>query len=113
MSFSRQTKRTARKEHKCWLCGKTIVKGEKYLDLAWMWDGEFGHESECMECKPAKLEFSNSYYADEGYGPDVMAEWWQTEKCMGCKYYLENGDCEKSDMTHYMRCENFEKEETK
>ena len=135
MSFYRDTIRTARKEHKCDLCHGLIHKGEKYHDKACNAandDNEIYYGKECMPCQPVIQEFMKSSYADEGYCDEWMHEWWRDEKCYNCKnkYFDCEPDCncgdpEKcsdktkhdtckagdtcDDMTHYCRCEKFEK----
>ena len=41
IDFGRNEWRTARKPHKCYLCGKEIQKGERYYYADGMADGEF------------------------------------------------------------------------
>lgn len=129
MSFYRDTVRTARREHKCELCGAVIQKGEKYHDKAGndpdMWDSK-----ECEKCQPVLDEFANSEHYDrsEGYCDEWIQEWWRDYKCDTCKNRLlpcdpdgcdsvsecgnyKDGKCEDAfcdDMTHYCRCEKFE-----
>jgi len=140
MSFYRNTTRTARKEHKCELCDGTILRGEKYHDKAGNQDGDLWTSKECEKCQPVIVEFMSSGYADDGYCDEYIRDWWREEICCFCKHeYLpckpdsdcitdfidEDGHCEKltpyltckagdtcDDMTHYCRCEKFEKEET-
>ncbi|MEA4805110.1 hypothetical protein [Acetobacterium wieringae] len=132
MSFYRDTVRTARKEHKCNLCGAIIRKGEKYHDKAGndpdMWDSK-----ECEKCQPVLNEFCSSDHYDrsEGYCEEWIQEWWLDEKCYACKHRYpvckpdascgnpktcseinKHGRCTGGDtcddMTHYCRCEKFE-----
>ncbi|MBC3798485.1 hypothetical protein [Acetobacterium tundrae] len=130
MSFYRDTVRTARKEHKCELCGAIIQKGEKYHDKAGNELGDIGYTKECEKCQPVLEEFCNSEYYErgEGYTEDWIQEWWIDYKCDICKYKYQlcepdgvcenkclrknvTGTCEYNtcdEMTHYCRCENFE-----
>lgn len=134
MSFYRDTVRTARKEHKCDLCGVTIQKGEKYHDKAGN-DPDMWGSKECDKCQSVLDDFCSSDYYDrsEGYCAEWVQEWWRDYKCPDCKHeYPEckpDNDCECSDpkdcdvldgygrcqggdscdeMTHYCRCEKFE-----
>lgn len=134
MSFYRDTMRTARKDHKCDLCGAIIQKGEKYHDKAGN-DPDMWSSKECEKCQPVIDEYfdSNSSYRDEGYCADWLHDWWRDYKCPECKYEYPkcnpDADCECSDpedcdvldkygrcqggdscdeMTHYCRCEKFE-----
>ena len=138
MSFYRDTIRTARKEHKCGICHGVIKIGEKYHDKAGKHDGDLWHGKECEPCQPVIDEFNESDCADEGYCDEYIQEWWREEKCPVCKHYWlpcepdevclkqlikPNGSCPErtkyntceagdicGDMTHYCRCEKFEKE---
>ena len=137
MSFYRDTVRTARKEHKCYLCGAIIQKGEKYHDKAGNEFGDVFHAKECEICQLVIDEFCNSelYDRSDGYCADWLQDWWRDYKCPDCKHeYPEckpDNDCECNDpkdcdvldgygrcqggdscddMTHYCRCEKFEME---
>ena len=63
MSFYRDTVRTARKEHKCDLCGVTIQKGEKYHDKAGN-DPDMWGSKECDKCQSVLDDFCSSDYYD-------------------------------------------------
>jgi len=135
MSFYRDTVRTARKEHKCELCGAIIRKGEKYHDKAGNEFGDVVCLKECEKCQLVIYEYfnSNSNYMDEGYCADWLNDWWRDYKCYDCKHeypeckpdddcecdyfkdckYSDNiGRCHGGDscdeMTHFCRCEKFE-----
>lgn len=117
MSFYRDTVRTARKEHKCELCGAIVRKGEKYHDKAGNEFGDVVCSKECEKCQSVIDEYfnSNSNYRDEGYCADWLRDWWRDYKCDDCKHIQQvdngNGNPEYSrcdEMTHYCRCENFE-----
>lgn len=137
MSFYRDTIRTARKEHKCELCGAVIKKGEKYHDKAGS-ENDMWWTKECVKCQPVIGEYMESdiYDRSEGYCGDWIHEWWRDEKCYICKNYYPlckpDSDCDCSDpkdcdvidkhgrctgddtcdeMTHLCRCEKFEVEE--
>ena len=133
MSFYRDTIRTARKEHKCSLCGAVIHIGEKYHDKA---GNDCNDDSilyvgkECFACQPLIDEFFASGSGDYGYNADNLYKWWRDVKCYDCKHHwppckplpacqipcsnLKNGRCiggdTCDDMTHYCRCEKFEQE---
>lgn len=65
--------RTARAEHKCGCCGRTIRKGERYrrgvgLDgTAWTW-------KECAHCDVLARHVCDAYDLDE-YDPDSIADY--------------------------------------
>lgn len=136
MSFYRDTVRTARKEHKCELCGAIIQKGEKYHDKAGNEFGDVVCSKECEKCQPVIDEYLNYEHTDrnEGYCADWIQEWWRDYKCDFCKNVLQecdpdecdcdslaecggykNGKCTElehcDEMTHYCRCEKFEVKE--
>jgi hypothetical protein len=133
MSFYRDTVRTARKEHKCGLCGAIIKKGEKYHDKAGNELGDIFYVKECEKCQPVIDEFCSSdhYERSEGYCEEWIQEWWRDVKCYECKHRYpicepdkscgdpktcdeinKYGQCTGGDtcdkMTHYCRCEKFE-----
>lgn len=92
---------------------------------------------ECMACQPIIREFMQSDNSDEGYCDEYIQEWWHNVMCYDCKhrwllcmpdenckkdFQFEDGKCpEKTkygtcnagdtcdDMTHYCRCEKYEK----
>jgi len=109
MSFYRDTLRKARKTHRCELCRAVILIGEKYHDKAGNQDGDIWTFKECEKCQPVIIEFMDSFRVDDGYCDDFIRDWWMEEKCHKCKHISED-DCE---MTHYCRCEKFEKVEVK
>lgn len=49
-AVSSKITRTARKEHKCYECGSTINKGEKYEVHNGCWDGEWRSYKWCGAC---------------------------------------------------------------
>jgi hypothetical protein len=42
--------RKARKEHKCYECGRVIQRGEKYRNESGIWDGDPRRYKTCSEC---------------------------------------------------------------
>lgn len=42
--------RRARKDHRCFECGRTIAKGETYRYEAWLWEGDFDTAKVCQHC---------------------------------------------------------------
>ena len=51
--FWNETRRTARKTHKCSDCGRKIRPGERYRTVATKWDGNFSMTKECAHCEAA------------------------------------------------------------
>lgn len=45
-----ERKRKARKDHKCYECGRRIRKGEKYTVVTGCWDGTFDEFKMCNYC---------------------------------------------------------------
>lgn len=91
MSFYRDTIRTARKEHKCWVCHGVIKAGEKYHDKAGNSandENEIFSGKECMACQPIIQEFLDSDHHDsyEGYCDEYIQEWWHDVMCYECKH---------------------------
>lgn len=133
MSFYRDTVRTARKEHKCNLCGAIIRKCEEYHDKAGNEFGDIFYAKECEKCQPVLDEFCSSDHYDrsEGYCEEWIQSWWMDEKCFACKHRYpvckpdascgDRKTCSEinkydrctggdtcDEMTHYCRCEKFE-----
>lgn len=51
--FAVLTKPRARKWHRCDLCGRSIVVGERYFRYTSKWDGEFYSGARCVGCNQA------------------------------------------------------------
>jgi len=139
MSFQKEKKYKANKDHVCDICNGTIKKGTGYIRKTVNADGDgFCEFKECMGCQKVISEYCNSKEYDqcEGYSSEYIQEWWMDVKCNNCKYkYLPceqvegagcpTGDCEKcdyytrygtcrggdtcSEMTRYSWCEKYEK----
>ncbi len=120
---------TARKKHRCEVCGTTIEPGQKYVKKAGVHDGDFWNTSECPECQPIIHEFCSTDYGDDGYHGDYINEWWRDEKCPNCKKYYppcepdgscpvdcgdrtKDGKCCAGDtcdeMTRFVWCEKYD-----
>lgn len=72
--------RTARKEHWCELCRRTIRPGEQYERQTNIYDGRLYDFKTCAHCReliahaPASLQ-EDIDWADEGYSQDTILEW--------------------------------------
>lgn len=51
----------ARKEHRCHMCGKLILKGEEYNNGSGRWDGFFCGTDLCLVCKAASDKYELFY----------------------------------------------------
>lgn len=74
MTHYATTTPTARREHRCILCGRTIRPGEKYLrgagmdgSSAWTW-------KECAHCDAIR-DLARCDAGDDEYGDELIAEW--------------------------------------
>ena len=56
MKILHTTTPKARKEHKCQVCGKSICKGEKYLNIAYSQDGKLMSRKTHLDCCEEKKE---------------------------------------------------------
>ena len=54
--FSRNEIRTAKKEHKCCECKRTIIPGEKYEYTVGKWGGLIGVYKTCNDCLSVRKE---------------------------------------------------------
>lgn len=72
---------TARKEHECLECGRTIQPGEKYERAGGKCEGEFWSAAVCLECeeiaKAVVCGFRAYGYLWEGINNEVFPEWAQ------------------------------------
>ena len=67
--FNDTTYPTARVEHCCEECGRTIDKGERYSRTAAVWWGEFFTNVACLHCAIARfiVRAGCDYYYNEGF----------------------------------------------
>lgn len=54
--------RTARKEHKCCECQRTITQGEKYHYISGLWDGSWDHYKTCEQCFAIARDYACNCY---------------------------------------------------
>lgn len=61
---------TARTEHRCEECGRTIAKGERYSRTASVWESEFFTNVACLHCAIARfiVDAGCDYYGEQFYG---------------------------------------------
>lgn len=55
-----ETKRKARKDHKCCECHSVIPKGDSYIYASGIWDGEPNSYKTCSICDDARREYIQS-----------------------------------------------------
>lgn len=51
------TMRKARKEHKCYECGDTILPGDLYENVRGLWDGAWSEYKTCRVCTAIRRDF--------------------------------------------------------
>lgn len=56
--FWRETRRTARKSHKCDCCGVTILPGRKYVVVSSAFEGIASSNKKCLWCDKAISRFA-------------------------------------------------------
>ena len=82
--FCSASTRTARKEHTCCECGKTIQSGERYERSAGKTDGDIWTFSTCLIC----AEIANAFYCGARYYGgilwDEMQDYAFAEMTTGC-----------------------------
>jgi hypothetical protein len=49
-TFTNIREQTARKEHRCYGCGGGVEKGEKYISLVGVYEGDFVAIKYCLTC---------------------------------------------------------------
>lgn len=55
--FASVKKVTARKEHQCCECDRTILKGETYEYVSGVWSGKFSTYKTCLRCIEVREKF--------------------------------------------------------
>jgi len=95
--FQAQRTLTARKPHKCFLCGADISTGEKYVRYSGKYDGDFFDQCFHTDCIYLLDKFCREQQ-DEEYSPDWVADWISDRVCYSCG---EKEDCEEN----CFRCE--------
>lgn len=98
MEFSRAAKYTAKKPHKCSLCGEQILDGEKYERYTGKYDGDFFDQCFHRSCAALIDKFARDQQENE-YDPDWVSDWLYGRVCYDC---LQKDDCEKN----VFRCRN-------
>jgi len=74
----RSARPTARKAHRCDLCGSRIEPGETYDRQTNIYDGHLYDWLTCQPCLPvfgAVITWLDGYWDDEGVGVDQADEW--------------------------------------
>ena len=75
--------RTARKEHRCGECYRTIMPGEKYEYVSGIWEGRPDNYKTCMDCLSLRETFFDSwiymnlwddFYNEFNYAVSVVPE---------------------------------------
>ena len=77
----------------------------------------FGFRKECANCHDAIVDYTydGDYDNGDGLDTDWLREFWLESKCRKCtNWNKEDEECNKDDMTHNIRCDNYlESEVTK
>lgn len=69
------TSPTARKQHRCETCGRSIEAGEKYRRYDGIYDGRACTWKNCDHCSALMSVFDLYDIYDEGIGSDEVSEW--------------------------------------
>ncbi|MDR0905782.1 MAG: hypothetical protein LBN00_06375 [Oscillospiraceae bacterium] len=92
---------TAKKEHKCELCGEAVQKGTRYRVRIGTFDGDFFTEKLHLECAGVLDDFVNDQDLidlESGYDYSNVGDWWRSVKCEKCKKRFDIceqlGECE-------------------
>lgn len=86
--FNCTTKPTARVEHKCEECGRTIAPGEIYERTAAVWEGEFFTSVACAHCGAARRIVNT---ADDCYSEGYYGGLWEWLDELGFEFEAETG----------------------
>lgn len=90
--FQTQRTLTARKPHKCFLCGADIQIGEKYVRYSGKYDGDFFDQCFHTDCVYLLDKFCREQ-RDEEYSPDWVTDWISDRVCYSCE---KKEDCEEN-----------------
>lgn len=77
-TFWSETRRQARKNHRCYECGRDIVRGEKYLEVCYMAYGEGWYRNRrCQHCEVGVQWLNNECggYLSGGVQQDLQDHW--------------------------------------
>jgi hypothetical protein len=83
LEFMTERIHTARKYYFCFLCGKRIVPGEKYVRSSGKYDGEMFDDKLHPLCKDTIRKYCFDMDKHE-YTPDSVMEWLQESVCFDC-----------------------------
>jgi hypothetical protein len=114
MSFSREFRHKARKQHVCSGCGFPIEKGDIYSGFCGVSDGEFFIEKLHKDCYEIFCELFQDFDDDE-WSWNEMSEEWREYKCCKCdrKESCDEDEVEGA-MDKWFWCTHFKaKEEEK
>jgi hypothetical protein len=85
MEFYKDEIHTARKTHKCMLCGNEIPVGEKYHRQSGKYEGEFFDRSLHMHCNNIISAYCEEQSHDE-FDADWITDWLNDKYCYDCKH---------------------------
>lgn len=82
MEFYNEKIVTARTEHKCECCGKTIAVGEKYCRQNGKWEGDFFSRAYCITCDGVVGDYCCE--VDNEFDYEAVADHAQEKFCQNC-----------------------------
>lgn len=93
--FYTETHPIARKEHKCWICGETIHRGERYSRESGKYDGVFHDDAVCASCHV----YRDEYLEESGYGEYDVWEITDYLHDYFCRKHCDPDACENDELT--------------
>lgn len=84
MDFYNAKIQTARKTHKCEMCGQDIKPGEQYSYESGMWDGDFFVRKLHIGCNNILSEYCREI--DNEFDYDSITEYWMEHYCANCEH---------------------------
>ncbi len=88
--FNRYRQPTAKKEHKCDLCGGVIKIGEKYCRNTGVYISEFYDDKHHIECERIIHKYCNDQDEYE-YEADAVNDWVRDRVCIDCDAICQYG----------------------
>ena len=92
MEFYSEACYTARKEHRCEMCGRKIARGEQYVYQSGKWDGDFFTRKLHRQCNLLLYDYCTE--VDEEFTYSSVLEYAEEQYCHDCEHAACNDDRE-------------------
>ena len=93
----------AHKQHDCEMCGQKIEVGENYSYASGKYEGTIFTTKLHEICK-STLDKTLNAMGEYEYDYDMIADWWQENKCSMCKYRYPECDAKENGCVYSGDC---------